>query len=247
MDHVKLLVCPHDTATNPDKWYRFAQFLTRSIEASVQFEKSMDFPEFHKELTTGGLIYANPQDSLVLIKDHDYTPLVRPSNLFDEIVFVANMELENPCLDDLRENNVISVNSMMVTRVGIKYLYEKNIKPASIVSRPSWMAVAKSIFRCEEEYAFLYKDFYLCLNSLSRSGLRNIGETDDGTIHHNILIAPKFLEFAETIMDNLVEMHEQDTRSTGVLTDLGIKQFIPVNKKEIFQFESLGTLGSELM
>jgi len=111
MDNIKFLVCPHDTASNPDKWYHFAQYLTQEISSSVHFEQSMDFPDFHQQLKSGGLIYANPQDSLKLINEHQYTPIARSSNLFDEIVFVANKTVEAPLISDLSAADIISVNA----------------------------------------------------------------------------------------------------------------------------------------
>ena len=247
MDNIKFMVCPHDTASDPDKWFHFAQCLTKHINSSVQFDQSMDFPDFHKNFSSSGLIYANPQDSLRLIKEHDYTPVARPSNLYDEIVFIANAEIENPKLTDLAGTHVVSVNTMMVTRVGVKYLFEKNIKPASIGSKNSWMGVAKSIFRGEEKYAFVYKDFYNGLNSLSKSGMQEIGETQDGTIHHNILIAPDLKHLADKVHHCLIDMHKQDAAVKRVLAELGVEHFVGVTKDDIFKFETLGKLGSELM
>ncbi len=247
MDHIKFMVCPHDTASNPDKWYHFAQYLTQSLTNSIQFEKSMDFPDFHEQLTSGGLIYANPQDSLRLIKEHGYTPVVRSSNLFDEIVFVANSSLENPQINDLAGADVMSVNSMLVSRVGIKFLFDQDIKPASLKPAASWMAVVKAIFRNEEKYAFIYKDFYEGLNGLSKSGLQKIAETYDGTIHHSLLVSPELESFADRLQLCLVEMHDQGERAEGILKSLGIDQFMAVSKDDILAFEELLTLGDELM
>ena len=247
MDNIKFMVCPHDTASNPDKWYHFAQYLTQSLTNSIQFEKSMDFPDFHEQLTTGGLIYANPQDSLRLIKEHGYTPIARSSNLFDEIVFIANTTIENPQISDLVDNDVITVNSMLVTRVGIKYLFDQDIKPASLKPAASWMAVVKAIFRSEEKYAFVYKDFYEGLNTLSKSGLQKIAETYDGTIHHSLLVSPKLESLADRLQLCLVEMHQQGERAEGILNSLGIDQFMAVSKENILEFETLLSLGNELM
>jgi hypothetical protein len=241
------MVCPHDTASNPDKWYHFAQYLTQSITNSVQFEKSMDFPDFHGQLSSGGLIYANPQDSLRLIKENGYIPIARSSNLFDEIVFIANKSVEDPQIIDLANNDVISVNSMLVTRVGIKFLFDQDIHPSRLKPAESWMAVVKAIFRGEEKYGFVYKDFYDGLNSLSKSGLQKIAETYDGTIHHNLLLAPQLESVSLKLQLCLIEMHEQGERENSILKDLGIDQFMAVNKEDILDFESLLSLGDELM
>jgi hypothetical protein len=120
--------------------------LSKHLSAGIQFSKSIDFAEYHQHLTEGALIYANPQDSLRLIKEHGYTPVARSSNLFDEIVFIASLKENEPSMDDIQDNEVISVNSMMVTRVGMKYLLDKNIKPTGVRTQATWMAVVKSIY-----------------------------------------------------------------------------------------------------
>jgi len=247
MDNIKFMVCPHDTANNPDKWYHFAQYLTQSLTNSIQFEKSLDFPDFHGQLTTGGLIYANPQDSLRLIKEYGYIPIARSSNLFDEIVFIANTSIENPQIRDLADNDVITVNSMLVTRVGVKHLFDQDIKPASLKPAESWMAVVKAIFRNEVKYAFVYKDFYEGLNGLSKSGVQKITETYDGTIHHSLLVSPELENIADKLQLCLVEMHQHGEREEGILKSLGIDQFMAVSKQDILEFETLLTLGDELM
>lgn len=239
MNSIKLMVCPHDTAKNPENWYNVAQYLTQNITSSVLFEKSIDFPDFHEKLTSSGLIYANPQDSLRLIKEHAYIPIARPSNLSDEIIFIAKTGLETPKVDDLANKTVISVDSMMVTKVGLKCLLDHNISPSHIDSKPSWMAVVKSIFRGEADYAMVYKDFYEGLNGLSRSGLQKIGETSDGTIHHNLLISPALAESTDLIQRCLTQMHEHSERSQELLSALNIEKFIPISEDEILKFEAL--------
>jgi hypothetical protein len=181
------------------------------------------------------------------MNEHNYIPVARSSNLFDEIVFVANKNVENPQISDLNNSNVISVNSMLVTRVGIKYLLDKDMTPSFIKPAASWMAVVKSIFRSEEKYGFIYKDFYEGLNSLSKSGLQKIAETQDGTIHHNLLVSPKLKAVVMKLQQCLIEMNDQGEREKDILESLGIDQFIAVTEKDILNFETLATLGSELM
>ena len=247
MNNIKLMVCPHDTASNPDKWYHFAQYLTQSLSNGVHFNQSLDFPDFHKQLSTGGLIYANPQDSLRLITEHQYKPLVRPSNLFDEIVFVANNSIENPQITDLNNHNVISVNSMLVTRVGIKHLFEQDLKPSMLKPAASWMAVAKAIFRNDEQYGFLYKDFYEGLNSLIKGNIKKIAETSNGTIHHNLLVSPTLANLSDELQALLTQMHIKDERTKKILTLLGIEQFNAVSEADILAFNDISALGNGLM
>lgn len=244
---LKFMVCPHDTASNPDKWFQLAQYLSKHLSAGIQFSKSIDFDEYHQQLTEGALIYANPQDSLMLIKDHGYTPVARSSNLFDEIVFIASLKEIEPSMDDIQDNEVISVNSMMVTRVGMKYLLDKNIKPSGIRTQATWMAVVKGIYREEYKFGLVYKDFYEGLNTLTKKGFTTLGETEDGTIHHSVLISSEFKEMAADIQACLIEMSEENERGREILQELGIERFMAVSADDILQFEHLSTLGEELM
>lgn len=247
MNHIKFMVCPHDTANNPDKWYQLAQYLSKLLSAGIQFHISLDFPEYHQNLTQGGLIYANPQDSLRLIKEYDYTPVARSSNLFDEIVFIASLAVNNPCLQDMQADQIISVNSMMVTRVGIKHLIDREILPVRILPRTTWMAVVKAIYREEFKFGMVYKDFYEGLNSLTKRGFITLDQTRGGTIFHSLLVSSKYKEMAEDIQLCLVAMENQNERAQKVLQELSIERFIPVSRKDILQFESLSILGEELM
>jgi len=239
MNHIKLMVCPHDTAKNPENWFNFALYLSKTIKSSFLFEKSLDFLDFHQQLTSSGIIYANPQDSVKLIKEHGYIPVARPSNLSDEIIFVANKKLNTPKVTDIKDKTVVSVDSMMVTKVGIKCLHENNINPAKIESKESWMAVVKSIFRNEADYAMIYKDFYEGLNGLTKSGIQKIGETSDGTIHHNLLVSPQLADTADLIQSCLVQMHENSEKSREILAALHIEKLVEVSKDEILKFEAL--------
>ena len=239
MTTIKLMVCPHDTAKNPENWYKLALYLTKNVGSSVIFKQSIDFPDFHQQLMNGELIYANPQDSVQLIKEHGYLPIARPSNLSDEIVFVANKNFSNPKMTDLTGSTISSVSSMMVTKIGMIHLQKNDIRPAKINSKKSWMAVVKSIFRCEVDYAMIYKDFYDSLTEMSKSGLQKIGETKNGEIHHNVLISPELKDSAQAVQTCLLNMHKNNNYGQEVLTALNIKTFIGVNSDEILKFENL--------
>ncbi|HIO92194.1 MAG TPA: hypothetical protein EYG68_05025 [Leucothrix mucor] len=233
MKKITFMVCPHDTAKNPDRWFMFAQFLTKNINSSVKFEQSLDFVDFHKEITSGGLIYSNPQDSLKLIKNHGYIPIARPINLFDEIVFITSHKIKKPTLQDFSENTVVSVTDMMVTQVGINYLQKEKIIPSEVLSKPSWMAVIKSMTRNEYNFALVYKDFYDGLTNLSKSGVQKVGETQEEIIHHNFLIAPELQAMTEAIQSCLLTMQKNNSQGEKILNSLGMEKLVAVNKTDI--------------
>lgn len=43
MSKLTLMVCPHDTAKKPERWFRFVQYLNHHLTVGVHLEISLDF------------------------------------------------------------------------------------------------------------------------------------------------------------------------------------------------------------
>ncbi len=241
-----LMVCPHDTAGDPLKWFQFAQYLTKYCETSTKYYKCLDFVEFHTKMPDADIVYANPQDSLELLEKFDYVPVVHSTNLFDEIVFIANNEEASESLADINGKECLSCNGMMVTRIGIKGLMEQNLLPSKIYSKDNWMAVVKAVSQGEKPYGFVYKDFYDGLNKLSKSIVANIGETNQHSIFHSVLIKKEHLAKKDAIAKILMDAHNEE-KGISTLKDINVEKFVPVTREEILEFKSLLHLKSEIM
>jgi ABC-type molybdate transport system substrate-binding protein len=246
MTSMTLMVCPHDTAGDPIKWFQFAQYLTKYCETSTKYYKCLDFVEFHHKMSEADIVYANPQDSLELLEKFNYLPVVHSTNLYDEIVFIANNEVKSDSLEDLNGSECLSCNGMMVTRIGIKGLLEQNIKPSKIYSKDNWMAVVKAVSQGEKPYGFVYKDFYDGLNNLSKSLVTKIAETSQQSIFHSIFIKAEHLDKKDKIADILMQAHNEK-KGIVTLKDVNIEKFIPVTAEEVLNFKSLLDLESEIM
>lgn len=246
MKSMTLMVCPHDTAGDPIKWFQFALYLTKYCKASTKYYKCLDFVEFHEKMSEADLVYANPQDSLGLLEEHGFIPLVHSTNLYDEIVFIANNEVASESLSVFNDNECLSCNGMMVTRIGIKGLLEQGIKPKKIYSKDNWMAVVKAVSQGEKPYGFVYKDFYDGLNKLSKSMVTKVGETSERSIFHSVFIKPEHADRANSVTEILLEAHKK-VKGSETLKAVNIEEFIPVTKDEVLNFKSLLTLGSDIM
>jgi hypothetical protein len=246
MDSMILMVCPHDTAGDPLKWFQFAFYLTKYCEISTKHFKCLDFVEFHDKMADADIVYANPQDSLELMNKLNFIPLVHSVNLYDEIVFIANKEVSNDSLKGLNGEECVSCNGMMVTKVGIKKLLDQNIKPSKIYSKNNWMAVFKAVSQGEKPYGFVYKDFFDGLTELSKESVKKIGETNEKSIFHSIFINPKYQNKAEKITHFLTQANEAE-KGVLALKRINIERFIPAVPEEIIQFKKIQVLGSDFM
>ncbi|MEW6445588.1 MAG: phosphate/phosphite/phosphonate ABC transporter substrate-binding protein [Pseudomonadota bacterium] len=239
MNRLNLMVCPHDTARNPERWFLFAQYLSQRIEVAVHFEQSLDFAEFQAGMTSSDLVYANPQHALALLDQHGYIPLARASNLYDEAVLVACAECDAQAAD-FHQAEVATVPGMLVTQVALASLGRVGVTPASLRPAANWMGVVQALYKNETRLGFLYKDFYEGMSNLSRKQIRVIGETREQSAYHCFMLAPCQAGRAEAIRGALIAM-SGDSRGASILRELLMDTLVEVNTSALAGLRSLRT------
>ena len=245
MTHWKMMVCPHDTAKNPERWFVFAQYLSQNFgeakehPVSVRFLQSLDFAEFQAGMATADLVYANPQHALVLAEKHGFVPLARAGNLFDEAVCVTCAECD-ATLADMHQSSVATVTSMLVTQVALKSLARQDVAPAELQPAATWMAVVQSIYRGDVRFGILYKDFYAGMSPLSRKQLKVLGETQERSVYHCFMLAPQHAGQVEAVRAVLLAMANHE-RGGQILAELSMQTLLPVGRDELDAILALRT------
>lgn len=238
MHKLPLMVCPHDTAKQPERWYEFAVYLSHALDGVVSFTQSVDFQDFHGQMHQSALIYANPQDAIKLAEKHNFVPIARSNSLYDEVVFIANSNIENPNLSKIDGQKVASVLSMLVTHIGLKHLQGLQVAPADMVDEKSWLHVLKSVYKNDVSFGFLYKDFYDGLNALSKSSISVIGKTESKQAYHMLMLHPDYSHIAASLSTHLLAMHETE-RGRALLESLHMGQWVKTEPDTIGALKAL--------
>ncbi len=225
-----LSVCPHDTAKNPDRWFTFAQYLGQQLEATrIRFSPSAGFADYHRRIESADIVYANPQDTFNLCTGHGFHVVARASNLFDEVVIVANSRMSaltpNLSLRSVAGREVASVPSMLPTCLALAKLRMDGVVPARLVGKDSWLAVMNAVARNEVPFGFIYKDYFDGLGRLSRKMVRVLDETNEGSVYHSFLLNPRRESQRGPVTRVLLGMHETP-RGKAVLSELGMERLI---------------------
>jgi len=228
MKKLSFMVCPHDTAINPERWFLFSQYLSKASNLSIHFSPSIDFQDFHQNLTESDLVYANPQDSLRLFLDHQYQPFARSENLFDEVVFIANKDIENHSLQGINNSTVASVATLLPTCQALCWLKKSGITPSAVYHRDSWLSVINSVKKGDAPYGVVYKDLFISLNKLSRSTVQAIDMTDEKNTFHMFMTHPEAQHHRSHIASILLKMHEIPG-GNKILGQLGMTRTIPTD------------------
>ncbi len=239
MDAYTLMVCPHDTASNPDRWYLFMQYLVQKIGTHLNFEIALDFADFHENLSKADIVYASPADSLKLI-DSGFAAVAHPSNLHDEVLFVASPEVAGPTVESLNGAQIASVESLQPTKLGLHILKGKGIAPAGITNMDSWTSVVSSIWRNEAQFGFLYKDTYDELSTQGKEMVQVFYTSDEKIAFHNLLVGNNASAQKDTIATVLMAMHSDD-QGKEVLKELRTEQWVATTAEQLDKMRHLMT------
>jgi hypothetical protein len=239
MDKLNLMVCPHDTAKNPDRWFRFAQYLSLNIDQTVHLELAMDFQEFHQKMNDADIVYGNPSDTINLLKNN-FISVARSSNLYDEVVFIAHPDLDNPSLESFQGSKLVSVASMLATKVGLNALETQGIKTAEVIDKPTWLAVIKAIANKETEASlgFVYKDTYEELGAATKSLVKYIATSAQKKVFHQLVLSSKATQIHKKLTSTVLEMN-QNPKGKDILGELNIEQWIVPTESEIDTIKQL--------
>lgn len=238
MEKKRFMVCPHDTAKYPERWFYLSRYLSANLGVSVRLQPALDFPDFHQHVADADIVYANPQDSLRLIAANGFRALVRPATRYDEAVFIANSNETDPGMHDCAGQRIASVTTMLVNSLALDILREQGITPAAVVDQGSWMKVVNVVSRGQFAYGFLYKDFYDELSDSSRRGIRAYYQSSRQSAFHMLLVRDTRPDLCEALNACLLAMHES-AQGRAVLEQIAVTRWLSVQADDLGKLRSL--------
>lgn len=232
MTKLMMMVCPHDTIHEPERWYRLEQYLMQRLGTEVQFELSLDAVDFRENLPKAAIVYSNPTDQVAVLRDKGYLPIARPADQYDEVVFVANTDVATPTLEALQGAEIATVPALMPTYVAMHLLQDKGIQPAALHHKESWQGVISSIWGGDVRFGFIYKDTYDALSEQGKGMVHAFATSDTQKAYHTLNISPALAERKDEIAQLVLGMHN-DAAGKELLTTLGIPQWLPVAESDL--------------
>lgn len=232
METYSLAVCPHDTVRNSEGWYRLVQYLSGHLNANVHFTLALDFADFHERFATSDLVYANPSDTLKLVDQHGYTPLVRVVGRYDEAVLVAGAEGPKPALTNLAGAKLATISEQLPTVLALRMLSTQGVTPGELLNRPTWLSVVQAVWSGDAPYGILAYDAYADLSPQGQAMVQLITTTSEHCAFHTFCVGPKLAAQAETLRQLLLAMGGND-QGKEVLADLSITGWEAVSDAEV--------------
>lgn len=242
-------VSPDFTPDHLSGWYIFNTWLQKQSGLAIHLEMYNDFNSQRAAIQADkvDLIYANPFDAAMLVREKSFLPLVKAEGAADEALIVVRADNAINDVADLSpgtrvaytEDPDVQLMGMIMLEPGD--LDSNNIQP---VLSDNYVLVAKHLLKGEADVGIFLAEAYDDLSVMVKNQLKVLVRSQISVIHHALMIGPKLRDQRSAIQQLLLDMPGDD-KGKGVLQSLGFKAWEPVDNEEMeFMIDLMDTLNT---
>lgn len=224
---------PYTLTVSPDfmpdyiaGWYIFNTWLQRQLGENIHLELYNDFAEQRKAIANDeiDLIYANPFDAAMLVREKGFVAVAAPLDKPDEIILAVPESSEVQTLDDLPSGaRIYRTDDPDVNLIGMMMIESADLTAANtqVQMVDNYVLVAKALFQEKADLGFFLQEAFHSLSDFVKSKLRVLLGSQIHVVTHVLLAGPKFVEHQQVLQECLVDMPERD-KGQGVLDSMGL-------------------------
>jgi len=242
-------VSPDFTPDHLSGWYIFNTWLQKHTGEAIHLEMYDDFQSQREAIQADNidLIYANPFDAAMLVREKGFLPLVKAEGAADEALIVASAESPANDVADLSSGTRVAyTDDPDVRLMGMIMLEPGDLDKTNIVPviADNYVLVAKHLLKGEADVGIFLAEAYDDLSAMIKKQLKVLVRSQISVIHHALMIGPKLQTRREEIQQLLVNMNA-DEKGPGVLKSLGFESWQIVDDEEMeFMIDLMDTLNT---
>ena len=162
---LELTVSPDFAPDHIAGWYVFNTWLQRQLGVRIHLELYDDFDTQRKAIAADqvDLIYANPYDAAMLVREKGFVAVAAPVDRPDEAVIAVPAESAVQHVEDLRPGSRVAVTrDPDVNLIGMIMLEPADLKRDSVVLQQvnSYVLVAKQLLQGKADCGFFLKEAF---------------------------------------------------------------------------------------
>jgi phosphonate transport system substrate-binding protein len=229
-------------------WYHFNTWLQQNLDTRIHLELYSDFESQREAILNDqiDLIYANPYDASMLVREKGFIAIARPRGISDEVVLTVNAESAFEEVEDLEQGlRLISTEDPDINMIGYILIEPANLTVDNTTMQQvdTYPIVARKLLRGDADAGFFLRDAFNDLTRLTRNNLRVLVESDISVIHHSLLVGPKLKQQSLDIQQMLLSMFD-NKKGRDVLTSLGFAAWEAVDEEDTeFMIDIMDSLG----
>lgn len=236
IDRFVMTVSPDFPAKHIAGWYILNAWLQNALGDHVHLELYPGFQEMKRAINTDqvDLIYVNPYDAAMLVRDKGFIPVARAEDMTDECVVAVHHEFYVQQVEELDQGTrVAATTDPVINMLGMLLLEPADLHRSAVemVYSPNYQVVAKYLLRGEADAGFFQASAFDDLSRVVRDQLRPLVRSQIGDIHHLLLISPRLASRHDLIARTLVHM-QADPKGADVLHDLGFTAWVEIGRED---------------
>lgn len=207
----KLLVgiCPHDIIHDPEKWTTFTAYLVNELQLKGKFEKYFSFETFAQQFKSLNFIYAHPLHAVQLKNNHQFVPLAKYSNKFDEAVIICRKTQSYSGVSDI-EGKKVALAPGSPSHAALLIDFNRNRIKSNflVIAKQSYPEIAAAVSLKEVEFGVILKEVWDQM-SPQYPGLGTLYTTFTKELVHVFMISPELQSLEAEITAVLTGMTSQ--------------------------------------
>jgi phosphonate transport system substrate-binding protein len=240
-------VSPDFSPDHLSGWYIFNTWLQRQTEVAIHLELYDHFQAQRDAIQADNvdLIYANPFDAAMLVREKGFLPLVKAAGIADETIIAVSADNPVDDIADLEKGIKVAVTEDPdVHMIGMIMLEAGDLDASNIKTRfcDSHVLIAKNLIQGEADVGIFLAKAYDDLSKLTQSRLKVLVRSQISVIHHSLMLGPKLADRRSEIQSLLLSMND-DTKGKSVLNSLNFEAWEKVDDEEMeFMIDLMDTL-----
>lgn len=241
-------VSPDFSPDHLSGWYIFNTWLQKQTNEAIHLEMYSNFQSQRLAIQKGqvDLIYANPFDASMLVREFGFVPLVKAEGISDEAIIAVNAQSNAQDVSDLLPGIRLAITEDPdVHMMGMIMLESADLNTANIHTQISdtYVIVAKQLLQNNADAGIFLAEAYDDLSNIIKKQLRVLVRSQISVIHHSLMLGPKLAGRRQEISELLQRMSQTES-SQGILDSLGFRSWVAVDDEQMeFMIDLMDTLA----
>ena len=230
-------------------WYIFNTWLQRQLSEHIHLELYPDFTKQRQAISQQAvdLVYANPFDAAMLVREQGFTAIAAPICRSDEAVIAVQAESSIRKVEDLQPGiRIACLDNPDVNLIAMIMLEPADLDATKVHIQvvDTYVLIAKKLLQGKVDIGFFPKEAYDSLSRIIKSQLREIVHSEIQVIRHVLLAGPR-LQHQYSKLKEILPLMARDEKGRGILNSLGMTGWEVQGQEETeFMIDLMDTLVS---
>lgn len=240
-------ISPDFTPDHLSGWYIFNTWLQKQSDLAIHLEMYNDFNSQKEAIKNDlvDLIYANPYDAAMLVREKGFLPVAKPAGITDEaIIAVSASSPIHDVAEFVAGTKIAFTDDPDVRLIGMILLEPGNLDTSNTeaILCDTYIQVAKNLLQGKADLGIFLAEAYDGLSDMVKKQMRVLVRSEISVVHHALMIGPRLAAKRDDIQNTLVNM-TNDSKSKDILNSLGFSAWQSVDDEEMeFMIDLMDTL-----